>query len=187
MKSFFILIHAGTCFKVWGKNTFFGGQGFCFYYMFKTTFSGQKKMWGGTKKLGGIVPECPPWLRACTHGLHECVLTVHRSPAFRASLPKSLLRRSRHFLQLQTVYFLRICPKVAASFLQRNTRTCEQLSASDRSRSSFLVALHMKQSSSSKAMELSSTNTLPRTLIASTLSPPKPLKNLRFERKQELP
>jgi len=170
-----------------GKIHFLGGKASVPIICLKQLFLGRKKCGEAQKKLGGIVPECPPWLRACTHGLHECVLTVHRSPAFRASLPKSLLRRSRHFLQLQTVYFLRICPKVAASFLQRNTRTCEQLSASDRSRSSFLVALHMKQSSSSKAMELSSTNTLPRTLIASTLSPPKPLKNLRFEREQELP
>jgi len=31
--------------------------------MFKTSFSGHNKIWWGPKKLGGTVPECPPWLR----------------------------------------------------------------------------------------------------------------------------
>jgi len=43
-----------------GHNTYLGGQGFCFYSMFKTKFSGRSKIWGGTKQIWG---ECPPWLR----------------------------------------------------------------------------------------------------------------------------
>jgi len=84
MKSFFILIHAGTCFKVWGKNTFFGGQGFCSYYMFKTTFSGQKKMWGGTKKIGGHCPRMPP----VATGLHSWPSWVRSDRSQVACLPR---------------------------------------------------------------------------------------------------
>ena len=44
-----------------GHNTFLGEQDFCFYYMFKTNFSGRNKIWGGHKRnLGGITPEYPP-------------------------------------------------------------------------------------------------------------------------------
>jgi len=36
---------------------------FCFYYMFKTNFSGHKKFGRGTRNLEGPAPECPtPWL-----------------------------------------------------------------------------------------------------------------------------
>jgi len=30
-----------------------GGDDFCFYYMFKTTFSGRNKIWGDTKEIWG--------------------------------------------------------------------------------------------------------------------------------------
>jgi len=44
-----------------GQNTFLGGHDFCFYYIFKTNFSGNKKIWGVTKEiLGGTTPECSP-------------------------------------------------------------------------------------------------------------------------------
>jgi len=39
------------------ENTFLGGQDFCFYYMYKTNFSGRNNIWGGTKEILG---ECPP-------------------------------------------------------------------------------------------------------------------------------
>jgi len=47
------------------QKIFLGRQDFCFYCMFKSNFSGDTNLWGCTKRLGGITPECPPWLRAC--------------------------------------------------------------------------------------------------------------------------
>ena len=41
-----------------GQNTFLEGHDFCFYYIFKRKFSGNKKIWGDA------APECNPWLRA---------------------------------------------------------------------------------------------------------------------------
>jgi len=38
------------------QNTFLGGQDFCFYYMFKTNFSGRNNIWGGTKEIWGNAP-----------------------------------------------------------------------------------------------------------------------------------
>jgi len=36
--------------------------------MFKTNYSARNKIWGGTKEIWGrTAPECPPWLRACSH------------------------------------------------------------------------------------------------------------------------
>jgi len=53
-------------FRVWGQNTFLGGQDFCLYYLFRTseqTFWTQQNL--GAQKIGGKTgPECPPWLRA---------------------------------------------------------------------------------------------------------------------------
>jgi len=39
-----------------GQNTFLGGERFCFYYIFKTNFSGSKKIWGEQKKFRGALP-----------------------------------------------------------------------------------------------------------------------------------
>ena len=43
-----------------GHNTFLGGHDFCFYYMFKTNFSGRNKIWGEQRNLGGHGPRIPP-------------------------------------------------------------------------------------------------------------------------------
>jgi len=43
-----------------GHNTFLGGHDFCFYYMFKTNFSGRNKIWGEQKKFRGELPPMPP-------------------------------------------------------------------------------------------------------------------------------
>jgi len=44
-------------FKFGGENTFLGGHDFCFYHIFETNFSGNKKIWGCTKEiLGGTAP-----------------------------------------------------------------------------------------------------------------------------------
>jgi len=42
-----------------GAQYIFRGHDFCFYYMFKTNFSGRNKIWGTQKKFNA-----PPWLRA---------------------------------------------------------------------------------------------------------------------------
>jgi len=50
-----------------GKIHFWGAM-FSFYctVCFNKKCSGHNKIWWGTKKLGGIIAECPPpWLRAC--------------------------------------------------------------------------------------------------------------------------
>jgi len=50
-----------------GAKYIFRGHDFCFYYIFKTNVSGNKKIWGSQKKFGGAVPtKAPPWLRACS-------------------------------------------------------------------------------------------------------------------------
>jgi len=42
------------------RNTFLGGHEFCFYYIFERNFSGNKKIFGGTKEIWGCTaPECP--------------------------------------------------------------------------------------------------------------------------------
>ena len=41
-----------------------GGQGFCFYFMFKIFFLGIIKFGGAQNNLGSTAPECPPWLCA---------------------------------------------------------------------------------------------------------------------------
>ena len=44
-----------------GHYTFLGGQDPCFYYMFKSNFSGRNKIWRGTKEIWrGTAPECAP-------------------------------------------------------------------------------------------------------------------------------
>jgi len=44
-----------------GYNTFLGGQDFCFYYIFKTNFSGRNKIWEGHKiNFGGHCPRMSP-------------------------------------------------------------------------------------------------------------------------------
>jgi len=44
------------------KSTYLTGfEDFCFYYMFKTNFSGRNKIWGGTKEiLVELPPNAPP-------------------------------------------------------------------------------------------------------------------------------
>ena len=39
-----------------GHNTFLGRLDFCFYYMFRTNFSGRNKIWGAQKKFRGTLP-----------------------------------------------------------------------------------------------------------------------------------
>jgi len=47
-----------------GQNTFLGGHDFCFYDIFKTNFSGNKKIWGNTKEIWGKLPlNALTWLR----------------------------------------------------------------------------------------------------------------------------
>jgi len=43
-----------------GHNTFLEGHDFCFYYIFKTKFSGNKKIWGDTKEIWGALPPNAP-------------------------------------------------------------------------------------------------------------------------------
>jgi len=43
-----------------GAKCIFRGHDFCFYYIFKTNFSGNTKIWGAQKKFGGHCPECSP-------------------------------------------------------------------------------------------------------------------------------
>ena len=51
--------------KVWESKTFLDDQDFCCYYIgyfYKKSFWAQQD-WRGTKNLGGIALECPPWLQ----------------------------------------------------------------------------------------------------------------------------
>jgi len=41
-----------------GAKYIFRGHDFCVYCIFKTNFSGNKKIWGSQKKFGGTAPEC---------------------------------------------------------------------------------------------------------------------------------
>jgi len=43
-----------------GQNTFLGGHDFCFYYIFKTNFSENKKFGGAQKKFGRALPPNAP-------------------------------------------------------------------------------------------------------------------------------
>ena len=50
--------------KVWGGHkTFLVGQDFVFVIYFNKKCSWQNKIWRITKNLGGITPECLPWLQ----------------------------------------------------------------------------------------------------------------------------
>jgi len=62
-------------------NTFLGGQDFCYYYMFKTNFSGRNKTWGAQKKFWeALTPNAPQWLRTCGHPVCRHPITCCQTP-----------------------------------------------------------------------------------------------------------